>query len=327
MHIVITGASGFVGRALAQHLISERRLGQRAVEQITLLDLAFAEPQSGAVRQLAGDMGDADWLRSVLADQSVDAVFHLASIPGGAAERDYALAKRVNLGATQTLLEMGKLQVERGGAPPVFVFASSIAVFGTMPAEVNDGTPTSPLMTYGYQKLIGELLVSDFSRRGWVDGRSVRLPGVLARPPAPTGQLSAFLSDIIRELAAGRPFVCPMSAQATTWASSLPCVVDQLLHAADVDGHLLDNGRSVTLPTLCFTMAALVDAVARVYASAAQDLVHYEPDPRIEALFGRFPPLVTAQAQRAGFQRDADLDTLVRRALGNQELPTMSRMA
>ncbi|WP_342620141.1 NAD-dependent epimerase/dehydratase family protein [Rhodoferax sp. GW822-FHT02A01] len=327
MHVIITGAAGFVGRALAQRLISERKLGQRAIGHITLLDLAFAQPPADGVRQLAGDIGDADWMRSVLGTCAMDVVFHLASIPGGAAESDYALAKRVNLEATQTLLEMGRLLVERGGAPPVLVFASSIAVFGTMSAEVNDSMPTLPRMTYGYQKLIGELLVSDFSRRGWVDGRSVRLPGVLARPPARTGQLSAFLSDMIRELAAGRPFVCPMSPRASTWASSLPCVVEQLVHAAALDGHLLDNGRTVTLPTLCFTMAALVNAVARVYGCAAQDLVHYEPDPRIEALFGRFPPLVTAQAQRAGFQRDADLDTLVRRALGNQESPRMSCMA
>jgi len=156
----------------------------------------------------------------------------------------------------------------------------------------------------------------------WVDGRSVRLPGVFARPAARTGQLSAFLSDIIRELAAGRPFACPMSAQATTWASSLPCVVDQLLYAALLDANFWDNSRVVTLPTLRFTMAEMVDAVARVYCSAAQDLVHYQPDPRIEALFGRFPPLITEQAQRAGFHRDDDLDTLVSRALLTEQSHT-----
>ena len=315
MHIVITGAAGFVGRALAQRLINDRTLAGRQIGQITLMDLAFEGAAPDGVRHLAGDMGETAWLASALGAQTIDAVFHLASIPGGAAERDYILAKRVNLDATQALLEIGQRQVVQGGRPPVFVFASSIAVFGDLPAEVNDDTPTRPQMTYGAQKLIGEVLIDDFSRRGWVDGRAVRIPGVLARPPARTGQLSAFLSDIIRELAAGRPFVCPMAAEATTWASSLPCVVEQLLHAAALPDAQLGSRRTVTLPTLRFTMTELVDAVARVYRSPAHALVQYESDAKIEAMFGRFPPLTAARAEIAGFPRDDKLDTLVYRAL------------
>lgn len=316
MHIVITGAAGFLGRALAQRLINDRTLGGQPVGQITLMDLAFDTAAPDGVRHLAGDLGDTAWLSCALGAQTVDVVFHLASIPGGVAERDYLLAKRVNLEATQALLELGQQQVQRGGRAPVFVFASSIAVFGRMPAEVNDDTPTRPLMTYGAQKLIGEVLVDDFSRRGWVDGRAVRIPGVLARPPARTGQLSAFLSDIIRELAAGRPFVCPMGANATTWASSLPCVVEQLLHAATLPASQLGASRAVTLPTLRFAMSELVDAVARMYDCPAQELVRYEPDAKIESLFGGYPPLYTDRAERVGFQRDHDLDSLARLALG-----------
>ncbi len=133
---------------------------------------------------------------SVLGEAPVDVVFHLASLPGGAAEANPTLARRVNVDATWGLLDQCKAQVDAGGAPPVFVFASSTAVFGAMPHPVHDDTLPRPLMSYGAHKLIGELLVDDHSRRGWVDGRSLRLPGVLARPPAPTGQLSAFLSDV-----------------------------------------------------------------------------------------------------------------------------------
>jgi D-erythronate 2-dehydrogenase len=316
MHVLITGANGFIGRALARRLAIEARLGNAAIDRLSLLDLAFDNPPGKPfVRHVAGDMADPGSLERSLGDEPVDVIFHLASIPGGAAERQYELARRVNLDATTALLERGRAQVEAGGLAPVFVFASTIAVFGAMPALVTDQTLPRPLMTYGAQKLIGETLVADFSRRGWIDGRSLRLPGVLARPPAPTGQLSAFMSDIIRELAAGRPFICPTSPQATTWASSLPCVIDNLLHAGTTDAAALKGERTFTLPTLHFSMAELVDAIAQVHGVDAQALVRFAPDDRIEALFGRFPPLETAAANAAGFTRDGDLVELVRRGL------------
>lgn len=316
MHVLITGAAGFLGGALARRLLPGSLLGGRVVNQLTLMDLTIDGPAQVGVSYCAGDMGDGNWLSAALKGlPPIDVIFHLASIPGGSAEQNYLLSRRVNLEATQTLLEHGQLQVASGLPAPVFVFASTIAVFGQMPAMVDDDAPTRPQMTYGTQKRIGELWVEDFSRRGWVDGRAVRIPGVLARPPARTGQLSAFLSDLIRELAAGRDFTCPTSPEATTWASSLPCVVEQLLHAATFDVATSEGHRTLTLPTLRFVMAELVQAVGRVYATPATDLVYWAPDARIEALFGRFPPLVTPRAQAAGFRPDTNLDSLVRNAL------------
>jgi nucleoside-diphosphate-sugar epimerase len=316
MQVLITGANGFVGRALAARLMADTQLGGEPLDSLCLLDLAFdAPPEGGVVRRIAGDMGDAAWLRRTLAGMRVDVMFHLASIPGGTAERQYELARAVNLEATTVLLEHGKTQVEAGGRAPVFVYASSIAVFGAMPALVTDDTLPQPAMTYGTHKLIGELLVADFSRRGWVDGRSLRLPGVLARPPARTGQLSAFMSDIIRELAAGRAFTCPTSPEATTWASSLPCVVENLVHAAGLPAASLPSRRTFTLPTLRFSMGELVDAIVSVHGQAAKALVRWEPKAEIETLFGRFPPLETPAAEAAGFRGDADLPTLVRQAM------------
>jgi nucleoside-diphosphate-sugar epimerase len=316
MKVLITGANGFVGRALAARLAAEPQLGGKPIDHLCLLDLAFEHPrEAGIVHRIAGDMGDAAWLRRTLASMPVDVVFHLASVPGGTAERQYQLARSVNLDATTVLLEHGKGQVEAGGRAPVFVYASSIAVFGAMPALVTDDTLPRPAMTYGAQKLIGELLVADFSRRGWVDGRSLRLPGVLARPAARTGQLSAFMSDIIRELAARRAFTCPTSPGATTWASSLPCVVENLLHAAEVPMASLKSSRTFTLPTLRFSMEELVDAIASVHGRDVKALVTFDPKEEIEALFGRFPPLETPTAEAVGFRSDADLPTLVRQAV------------
>lgn len=316
MHVLITGAAGFLGRALARRLSPGSMLGGRVVDQLTLMDLALEGRAPVGVRHCTGDMGQGDWLCAALNEgPPIDVLFHLASIPGGTAEQNYLLSRRVNLDATQTLLEHGQQQVASGQPAPVFVFASSIAVFGHMPAAVDDDTPARPQMSYGTQKRIGELWVEDFSRRGWVDGRAVRIPGVLARPPARTGQLSAFLSDLIRELAAGRSFTCPTAPEASTWASSLPCVVEQLLHAASFDAAAGDGHRVLTLPTLRFAMAELVQAVGRVYGTPAADLVRWAPNARIEALFGRFPTLATPHAETAGFRPDSGLDTLVQRAL------------
>jgi D-erythronate 2-dehydrogenase len=322
VHVVVTGANGFIGRALAGRLAADRRLGAVPIECLTLIDLAFdAAIEHGSetpvVQRVAGDLGDAAWLARVLGERPVDAIFHLASIPGGLAEQQYTLARRVNLDATTVLLECGKAQVEAGGRAPVVVFASSIAVFGRMPSRVDDTTLPSPLLTYGAHKLIGETLVADFSRRGWVDGCSLRLPGVLARPPARTGQLSAFLSDLIREPAAGRAMTCPASPDATTWASSLPCVVGQLLHAAAASRSRPEAPRTLTLPTLRFSMAELLDALAAVHGERVRSLVRWEPDARIEALFGRFPPLATPAADALGFGADADLVALVRASVAD----------
>lgn len=320
MHIVVTGANGFVGQALVARLQGDGRLGGRRIGTLTLLDTSFSRgPAADFVRQRPGSIADAATVKEAFGEP-VDAIFHLASIPGGTAEQNYALSRDVNLAGTTLLLEAAKRQAEAGGPAPVFVFASTIAVFGSpLPATVDDDTPLNPQMTYGAQKLMGEILVSDFSRRGWVDGRSLRLPGVLARPPAKTGQLSAFMSDMIRELGAGRPVTCPARPEATTWASSIVNIVDNLLHAATVEAGRLATRRSFTLPTLRFSFGELVDAIGEVRGEDVGRFVTWAPEPRIEALFGSFPPLATPAADAAGFRHDGDLPALVRRAVPDNE--------
>lgn len=316
MRWLVTGANGFVGRALVRRLLSVGLPDGRALTQLAVTDLALDEALADPrLLRLPGDLTQPPTWAEAFASP-LDGIFHLASVPGGTAEAQPVLARAVNLDATQALLDHGRAQVERGGGVPRLVFASSIAVYGAaLPAAVDDHTPAAPHMVYGAHKLMGEIAVAHASRRGWLDGVSLRLPGILVRPPAPTGQLSAFMSDFIRELAQGRPFECPTSPGATTWASSLPSVVDNLLHAAVVDTARLPPSRSLLLPTLRFSMAELAEAIARVHGVPAPALVRWSPDERIEALFGRLPPLRTDAAERAGFASDGDGDTLVRRAL------------
>lgn len=310
MHVVVTGAQGFVARALSDRIL------KGAVDLLTLADLSFPEaPPEPGVRRLSGDLADQATVARIF-ETPVDVLYHLASLPAGASERDYDLSRRVNLDATLLLLEAARAQTARGGKPPVFVFSSSIAVLGGAFGEkVDDSTPPHPSLTYGAQKLIGELWVEDYTRRGWIDGRSVRLAGVVARPPQRTGQLSAFMSDVIREPAAGRAFVCPVSAKARCWLSSSPCVVDNLLRAAALSPEELGATRAWTLPALHASMAGIVEAVAEVFNPEARRLVSYDPDPALEANFGRYPPLFTPAADRLGFRHDGDLKTLVKQAL------------
>ncbi|AJQ95689.1 NAD-dependent epimerase/dehydratase family protein [Gynuella sunshinyii] len=316
MNIVITGANGFVGQALVSRLLRLKALNGTTIRSLRLFDQTFSIPMSdtGWVQYCEGDLCDQHWLQAHLCQLPVDVIFHLASIPGGVAERNYRLARDVNLEATTRLLEYGQAQVMAGGQAPIFVFASSIAVFGDMPDQVGEQTPPNPTMSYGTHKAIGELLVNDFSRRGWVQGRSLRLPGVLARPKQRTGQVSAFLSDIIWEVSAGQSFVCPISAQSRTWASSRKNVVDNLIQAAGLKQESLAGRCQLTLPTLWFSMAQLVDAISQVAQVPGESLVSYAPDPLLEKWFGSYPALDTSREQALGLYSDNDLQTLVRQS-------------
>lgn len=317
MNLLITGANGFIGRALTSRLLTEDTAlaGLGPIGRLTLIDLGFEGPEIPKVRRLHGSIADPAIVARAF-DTPVDVMFHLASIPGGTAEQHYELARQVNLNATVNLLEAARAQTIASSKPVKVVFASSIAVFGSpLPALVDDATPFRPRLSYGAHKLIGEILVADFTRRGWISGRSIRLPGIVARPPQKTGQLSAFLSDIIRDLAAGLTYACPVSADSTTWLMSPQCVVSNLMHAAGIPASACPDSCVWTLPALRTSMQDLVAAIADVYGRDVLARVTYGSNPGLEANFGRYPPLSTPAAESAGFAHDGDLPTLVRRAL------------
>jgi nucleoside-diphosphate-sugar epimerase len=308
--ILVSGAGGFVGRGLARQLLAPGVLSADA--RLTLADLRLgAAPDDPRVRRLEGSIAEAGFVARACAE-APDCVFHLASIPGGTAEGQGELAWRVNVEGTRHLLE----QAAAGGTKPRFVFASSIAVFGDLSCSVADEDQAPrPLMSYGAHKLVGEILVADYNRRGAVAGCSLRLPGIVARPPENTGQLSLFMSDMIRRLAAGEPFTCPVGPEAASWFMSLSCCVDNLIHGATSD--LPENPwqRTWTLPVLHLRYRELAAAIGAVSGAPTDDLGRYAPDERIEALFGRQPPLHTPRSLAQGFRPDANAETLVRDAL------------
>jgi nucleoside-diphosphate-sugar epimerase len=322
MRTLVTGASGFIGQGLVAALAAQAGLRRGAIASIDLLltDLAADAPGSGAaasLRRIAGDIADPPLLGQLFAEP-LDAIFHLAGVVSGAAESDFALGKRVNLDATIALLERCRAQAERGGPVVRFVYASSIAVFGVpLPRRIDDATAPAPTLSYGAHKRACEVLIDDYARRGCIDGRALRLPGVVVRPALPNGALSGFNSDLIREPLAGRKYVCPVSRKATLWITSRRSAVANLLRLADADTATIGPIRALTAPALAVSVGAIVDAVARVDPRAA-GLVHCEAQPGLEAQFGRWPVDCAFERSRAlGLESDASLDALIRTHLEN----------
>ena len=302
MNILLTGAGGFVGRELGRLLVG-------AGHALVGIDTDAGGIPAG-IRAVGGDLADPA-VRAEALGTGCDALIHLATVPGGAAEADPSASRRINVDAMYDLL------VEASALKPGLrvVYASSIAVFGDpLPAQVDDATPLSPRMIYGGHKAMMEHAVAMFSNRGLIDGVTVRLPGILARPKGPSGMKSAFMSDLFHALRGGEAFTCPVSAAGSIWAQSVRQCARNFLHALTLDSGLMPPTRAVTLPALRISMADLVAEIARQCA-VSPDLVRYAPDAALEAAFAAQPPLATPAAERAGFAHDGDLATLVSNAL------------
>jgi D-erythronate 2-dehydrogenase len=303
MTIVVTGAGGFVGRVLVKKLLERG-------DNVVALD-SHAGHIPAEARIVAGDIADPA-VRTEAFRNGCNALIHLATVPGGAAEADPPASRRINIDAMYDLLDAAKAS----GTKPRVVYASSIAVFGDpLPVQgVDDTTPIAPKMIYGGHKAMMEIAVAMMHHRGEIDGVTVRLPGILARPKGPNGMKSAFMSDLFHALRGAEPFVCPVSKGATIWAQSVSQCADNLVHALDMDSTSMPVTRVVTLPAQRVTMGALAGEIAS-QTGASIGLVTYTPDAALEVAFGAQPTLSTPAAERAGFAHDGDLATLVANAL------------
>ncbi|MGZ8273238.1 MAG: D-erythronate dehydrogenase [Burkholderiaceae bacterium] len=312
MKVVVTGGAGFLGQRLIREVLARGELtdtrGQRSrVEEVVAVDQVHA-PAQDRVSAVVGDVGDAPFIRKAV--RGADSVFHLAAVVSGAAEADFELGMRVNLDGTRALLEA--LRAE--GRRPKLVFSSSVAVFGgALPAVVDDSTMPMPQSSYGVQKLIGELLVGDYSRKGYVDGRAVRLPTIVVRPGKPNAAASSFASGIIREPLAGTEAICPVAADTSMWVLSPTAAIENLLHAHELAAERWAGARSLSLPGITVSVRAMLDALTAVGGAAARARVRMEPDPRIEAIVRTWPARFdTARADSMGFARDGDFESVVR---------------
>ena len=322
MRVVITGGAGFLGKLLAAKVLARGELtdarGQlREVSELVLVDMVAAQHEpwlkDKRVSQITGDVAE----RSVLARAmtvNTGSVFHLAAVVSGQAEADFDIGMRVNVDATRVLLELARALSE----PPKFVFTSSIAVFGgALPAVLADDQALTPQGSYGAQKAICELLVSDMSRRGMIDGRSLRLPTVTVRPGKPNKAASSFASGIIREPLAGVDAICPVASDARMWVQSPPRVIENLLVGHEAAATALVNSRSISVPGITVSVREMVDSLRRVAGEEVAARVKWQRDPVIDRLVSSWPQAFSAERGKAlGMTADASFDDMVGAYMG-----------
>ena len=307
MHILVTGGGGFLGRRLIERLLAEG-LDGRAVTAITAFDAVPPAPFADRRVALAtADLCDTAALAGAAGD-GVDVVFHLAAVVSGAAEADLALGMRVNVDGTRALLDV----LAAGGRRPRLVFASSVAAFGRVGADgfVDDATTPKPASSYGAEKVIGEYLVADRTRRGDIDGRSVRLPTVVVRPGKPNAAASSFASSILREPLAGERALLPVAESLRLWISSPDTVVRNLVHAAALPPEAFEGDATLNLPGITVAVAEMIAALGR--AGGDTGLVERTPDARIGKIVASWPAGIrTDRANALGFRPDTDIDAIV----------------
>jgi nucleoside-diphosphate-sugar epimerase len=314
MHILVLGAAGMVGRKLVERLVREGKLGSQTIERMTLFDVvtpSSPEQVSFEVTTLAGDLSASGESERLVAGRP-DVIFHLAAIVSAEAEADFEKGYRVNLDGTQNLFEAVRLV--GGGYRPRLVFTSSIAVFGApFPGAIPDEFHLTPLTSYGTQKAIGELLLADYSRRGFFDGVGIRLPTIVVRPGRPNKAASGFFSGIIREPLNGQEAILPVADTVMHWHASPRAAVGFLIHAATMDTGKLGARRSLTMPGLAATVADQIEALRRVAGEKAVSLIRREPDATVAGIVDGWPREFEARrAESLGFKAESTFDEIIR---------------
>jgi nucleoside-diphosphate-sugar epimerase len=314
MHILIIGAAGMVGSKLTARLVKDGGLAGKSIDQLTLVDWVAPTPPTGVpfkVATKAADLATPGVAEEIVAGRP-DFIFHLAAIVSGEAEADFEKGYRVNLDGTRLLFEA--IRKVGGGYRPRLVFTSSIAVFGApIPEAIGDEFFQTPLTSYGTQKAIDELLLSDYTRRGFMDGVGIRLPTIVVRPGKPNKAASSFFSGIIREPLAGQEAILPVSETVRHWHASPRSAVGFLIHAAGLDGERLGTRRNLSMPGVSVTVGEQIEALRRVAGDNVAKRIRREPDPTIIRIVDGWPRnFKPDRALALGFRADKTFDDIIR---------------
>jgi nucleoside-diphosphate-sugar epimerase len=330
MRVVITGGTGFVGRKLAERLLRDGAAagpggGRQEISQIVLFDQAEPNPPiepTNRLKIVTGDITDAAQVDALITPETGN-IYHLAAVVSAGAEADLDLGYAVNLDGTRHVLNACR----KLAAPPRLMFASSAAIYGgEPPLRVDDLTPPSPRTSYGAQKAAGELFVNDYTRRGIIDGRAIRLPTIVVRPGRPNKAASTFASSIIREPLAGQTAICPVSPESKMAILSPRRLIECLITLHDMDGAALGFNRTVLLPSISVSIGEMDASLCRVGGEEAASRIIWQPDPFIQKIVDGWPGAMEAQRAAAlGLKADADMDEIIT-AFIEDDLPAQKRL-
>ena len=313
MHILMTGAAGMIGRKLTARLVTNQELNGKPIERMTLLDVnAPDRPEnfSAHVTALAADLADPATARAAVAGRP-DVIFHLAAVVSGEAELDFEKGVRVNFDGSRALLEA--VRAVGDGYRPRFVFTSSIAVFGApFPESIPDDFVLTPLTSYGSEKAMVELMLADYTRRGFVDGIGIRLPNIVVRPGKPNKAASGFFSSIIREPLNGEEAALPVDDGVRNWHASPRAAVGFLVHGAELDGKDVGPRINLTMPGVCCTVAEQIGALRRIAGNKVVARIRRAPDPLVQRIVGGWPSRFDpARALALGFKAETSFDEII----------------
>jgi nucleoside-diphosphate-sugar epimerase len=313
MKVLITGGGGFIGYRLAKTLLERGTLAdaqgqQQSIAEIVLLDMAFPPQPDPRLKCVVGDLTDTALLAEIMGTNT-GSVFHLASVVSGGAEADFELGMKVNLDGSRALLEICRQQAR----PPRYVFASSCAAFGgDLPAVLDDSTTPNPQTSYGAQKVCCEYLTTDYNRKGFIDGRSIRLPTISVRAGKPNLAASSFASGIIREPLAGVVSPCPVTPETCIWILSPARVVDAFILAHELPSSAWGLNRVLNLPGITTSVQEMVSALRKIAGDKVADLVEWKPDARVQAIVKTWPVrFTTERARKLGFVADTDVESII----------------
>ncbi len=322
MKIFITGGGGFLGHRLARTLLDRGSITgpddkTHAISRVTVFDTAFPATRDPRLQYVQGDVASSEALATAL-DRDTALVYHLAAVVSAGAEADFDLGMRVNIDGTRAVLEACR----KLAAPPRLIFASSVAAFGgDMPDVLDDNTTPMPQSSYGSQKVVGEYLINDCSRKGFVDGRCLRLPTIVVRPGKPNLAASSFASSVLREPLNGEASNCPVPDSTGVWLLSPPRVIEAFQHAATLPAAVWGSYRVVNLPGITATVREMVDALGRIAGKERAALVRDTPDERIRAIVRTWPTRFrTPRSLAMGFRADSDIDAVIRAHIEEQSI-------